>query len=102
MALKVVDHELYEAWLESHNQIQESNRRTKDGRYVVLGGAERLCDAKTGVCLAIVYRNPDLEGQQVTADFWKAVRRCTCEIPRLDPLHDELRCRRCGGLLGKP
>ena len=77
MTPKVEDHELYYAWLETHATIDQVYRNFDAAGHrgrMVLGAPDRVHDAETGVVIAFVYRNPDLEAQESRRSFWRRVR----------------------------
>jgi hypothetical protein len=72
---RIVDTELYCAWIETHSGSGITPTVLYNGlkRPAVLGSMDRVHDANTGICLRIVYHNPDIENQKCTERFFAAV-----------------------------
>lgn len=69
--MKILDGELYYAWLATHHELDSKSAPAP----AVLGGPEFIYDREDGICIAVVYRNPDLEAQAETAALWKALAK---------------------------
>lgn len=76
--MTIQDPELYYAWIDTHSELPQRILRLEAFcPRQVLGSGIRVHDAESGICLAIVYPNPDLEHQQEIAAFWERVRDAT-------------------------
>lgn len=83
--VRIDDRELYEAWMQTHREIPEFGLAlgpTERPRRTVMGGREYLF-TQEGVCIAVIYRNPDLESQRERARFFASLAQeaddwCSC------------------------